>query len=86
MEYYFFYIYKCVVEHECFNFFVDTLSPAISIKKSITDFNSISQYGFRYIYTPASNSPNGAFNGWYSLYLGLGSEYNNNFGFINEIL
>jgi hypothetical protein len=50
------------------------------VHESITDFNSISQYGFRYIYTPASNSPNASFNGWYSLYLGLGNQYNNNYG------
>jgi hypothetical protein len=45
-----------------------------------TDFNAISEYGFRYIFSPASNSPNSSFTGWYSWYMGLGSEYNNNYG------
>ncbi len=45
-----------------------------------SDFNVIGEYGFRYIFSPASNSPDASFDGWYSWYLGLGSEYNNNFG------
>ena len=47
---------------------------------SITDFNSITEYGFRYVYSPATGSPNSSYTGWYSWYMGLGSEYNNSYG------
>jgi hypothetical protein len=68
-----FYIFENLIQNYLFN---NTGLP----HATTTDFNAISQYGFRYIYSPASNSPDSSFTGWYTWYMGLGKEYNNNYG------
>jgi hypothetical protein len=44
---------------------------------TIADFNSISSFGYRFVFSPATNGPGtpSSINQFYSWYIGLGSEY-----------